>query len=93
MVNVVELLCTAGLPAMYTQVLTMQQLPAWQNYGYLALYNLAYMFDDLVMVAVAVTTLGHYKMQERQGRVLKLISGCAILLLGVVMLVRPEWLV
>ena len=36
-VNVVELLCTAGLPALYTQILTMQNLSALANYGYLAL--------------------------------------------------------
>src|SRR5690606_29783672 len=93
MVNIVELLCTAGLPALYTQILAMQELPIWQNYGYLALYNLAYMFDDGMMVALVVITLGRKKMQEKHGRILKLISGLAILLLGVVMLVKPEWLV
>ena len=31
LVNIVELLCTAGLPALYTQILNAQQLPQWQN--------------------------------------------------------------
>ncbi|MBX3423768.1 MAG: hypothetical protein KF752_19605 [Pirellulaceae bacterium] len=31
-VNLIELLCAAGLPALYTQILTIQDLPAWQNY-------------------------------------------------------------
>lgn len=92
MVNIIELLCTAGLPAMYTEILTMQQLPIWKNYAYLGLYNVAYMFDDGLMVAAVVVTLGHHKMQEQHGRVLKLISGTVILLLGLVMLVKPEWL-
>jgi hypothetical protein len=93
MVNVVELLCTAGLPALYTQVLTLQQLPAWQNYAYLFLYNLAYMFDDGLMVFAVVWTLGKHKLQEREGRVLKLISGLVILVLGLLMLFRPDWLI
>jgi glutaredoxin len=93
MVNIVELLCTAGLPALYTQILALQELPTWQNYAYLLLYNLAYMADDALMVAVVVVTLGRQKMQEKHGRVLKLISGLAILVLGVIMLVKPEWLV
>jgi hypothetical protein len=92
MVNIVELLCTAGLPALYTQILAMQQLPRWQDYAYLGLYNLAYMFDDSLMVALVVITLGRRKMQERGGRVLKLISGSAIIVLGLVLLFRPEWL-
>ncbi len=92
LVNLVELLCTAGLPALYTEVLTLQQLPWWKNYMYLGLYILAYMFDDALMVTVVVLTLGKRRMQENEGRWLKLISGLVIFLLGAVMLFRPDWL-
>jgi glutaredoxin len=92
LVNIIELLCTAGLPALYTQILTAQQLPSWQNYAYLLLYILAYMLDDSLMVGVVVVTLERHKLQERHGRWLKLISGLAILALGIVMLLRPDWL-
>lgn len=92
LVNMLELLCTAGLPALYTQILTVQQLPVWANYAYLLLYNAAYMFDDSLMVGLVVITMGHQKMQEAQGRWLKLISGTAIIVLGAIMLLRPEWL-
>jgi hypothetical protein len=93
LVNVVELLCTAGLPAMYTGILTLQNFPPWQNYAYLLLYITAYMFDDAMMVTLVVVTLGRHKLQERGGRVLKLISGIVILVLGTIMLLRPDWLV
>ena len=93
LVNIVELLCTAGLPALYTNVLTMQGYPAWKNYAYLALYNIAYMFDDSVMVIIAVITLGKRKLQEKEGRWLKLISGLLIFTLGVLMIFKPDWLV
>jgi glutaredoxin len=93
LVNTVELLCTAGLPALYAQILTLHELPQWQNYAYLALYNVAYMLDDAVMVAIVVITLSRTKLQERAGRWLKLLSGLVILMLGLVMLFRPGWLV
>lgn len=93
LVNLIELLCTAGFPAVYTQILTMQQLPAWQYYGYLGLYNLAYIFDDGLMVTIAVVTLSRQKLQERAGRWLKLASGMVMAGLGVVLLVAPEWLI
>lgn len=92
LVNIIELLCTAGLPAMYTGILTMQQLPTWQNYAYLLLYIVGYMFDDSLMVAVVVATLGKHRLQERGGRWLKLFSGGVILALGLTMLFKPEWL-
>ncbi|MBX3444564.1 MAG: hypothetical protein KF774_19340 [Planctomyces sp.] len=93
LVNIVELLCTAGLPAMYTGILTLQDYPVWKNYAFLLLYILGYMFDDALMVSVVVVTLGRHKLQERGGRILKLISGGVILTLGVLMLFKPEWLV
>ncbi len=92
LVNTVELLCTAGIPAIYTRVLTEQALPGWAYYGYLALYNLAYMADDSLMLAIAVVTLSGQKLQERGGRWLKLLSGMVMLALGLVLLLRPEWL-
>lgn len=93
LVNLVELLCTAGLPALYTQVLALREFPAWKNYAYLGLYILAYMFDDAVMVGIVVITLGKRRLQEREGRWLKLASGLVVLALGLVLLLRPDWLV
>lgn len=92
LVNMIELLCTAGFPAVYTQILALRRLPWWEYYGYLALYNVAYMFDDTVMVAIAVITLGRRKLQEREGRWLKLMSGLVMLGLGVVLIAKPDWI-
>jgi hypothetical protein len=92
LVNIIELLCTAGLPAMYTNILAQQGYSSITRYAYLALYVVAYMFDDGLMVAIVVLTLSKRKLQESQGRWLKLISGAAILLLGIIMLLKPELL-
>lgn len=92
LVNVVELLCTAGLPALYTNILSQQGYGPAGRYGYLFLYILAYMFDDSLMVAGVVWSLSRFKLQERGGRWLKLVSGSVVLLLGGVMLFKPEWL-
>jgi len=93
LVNIIELLCTAGLPALYTQILTYRQYPAWKNYAYLGLYNLAYMADDSLMVVVAVSSLSRRRLQEREGRWLKLLSGLVVVCLGLLLLFRPDWLV
>jgi hypothetical protein len=92
LVNTIELLCTAGLPAVYTHILTLQQLPWWAYYGYLGLYNVAYMLDDSVMLVIAVITLSRRKLQEAAGRWLKLVSGVVMLALGLVLIAKPEWL-
>lgn len=92
MVNLVELLCTAGLPAVYTQVLSSQELSRAGYHLYLGLYTAAYVFDDGLMLGVATITLSRHKLQERGGRWLKLLSGLVMLALGLTLIVRPEWL-
>jgi len=93
LVNLIELLCTAGFPALYTQILSLRHMPPWEYYGYLALYNLAYIFDDSLMVAIAVMTLSHTKLQNRAGSWLKLVSGVVMAALGAVLLIHPGWLI
>ncbi len=91
-VNTVELLCTAGLPALYTAVLAQQGVSSGERLAWLGLYILAYMADDALMVGVAVAALGRGKMTARAGRVLKGLSGAVMLALGAVLLWRPQWL-
>jgi hypothetical protein len=91
-VNVVELLCTAGLPAIYTAVLTQTDLSPLAHYAYLGLYILGYVADDSVMVAMAVMALGSRKLTEHAGRWLKLVSGVVMLTLGAVLIWWPAWL-
>lgn len=87
MVQVVEFLCTSGFPALFTRILTLRQLDTASYYGYLLLYNLAYMFDDVVVLAIGVTTLSHRRLQDKEGRWLKLISGLVMVGLGVYLIV------
>lgn len=88
LVQIVELLCTSGFPALYTRILTLHQLDSLSYYGYLLLYNLAYMFDDFVILGIGVVTLSQQRLQEKEGRRLKLISGLVMLGLGVYLLIR-----
>jgi glutaredoxin len=92
LVQGVEVLCTAGLPALYTGILTMHQLEGWLYYGYLLLYNAAYMFDDVIVLGIGAVTLSRRRLQEREGRWLKLVSGLVMVGLGIVLIAKPEWL-
>lgn len=93
LVNMIELVCTAGLPAVYTQVLAAHHLDRAGYYGYLLLYNIAYIIDDALMVGIVVYTLSHYKLGERYGRWLKLVSGGVIAGLGALLVFAPHLLV
>lgn len=89
-VNLVELGCTIGLPAVYTRVLSLRtDLGPWRRAGYLALYNLAYVVPLAVIVAVFALTLRRVVLSERGARILKGISGALLVLFGAVFLLAP----
>lgn len=90
LVNFLELLCTAGLPALYTKILTNQSLTSVQYYGYLALYNVAYIIDDALMVALAIVGVRKAKLNVVQGQWLKLVSGVVIFLLALFLILEPS---
>lgn len=83
LVQVVELLCTSGFPALYTRILTMHHLDYWRYYGYLLLYDIAYMFDDIIVLAIGVITLSQRRLREQEGKWLKLINGLIMLGLAI----------
>lgn len=91
-VNIVELLCSAGLPAVYTQVLSYTKLSSWQYYAYLVLYILIFMLDDLFVFFTAMITLKAVGLEGKYSRYSHLIGGILILAIGLLMLLKPEWL-
>lgn len=90
--NFYELLCTAGFPMVYTRLLTLKVPDPAQHLLYLALYNLIYILPLLLIVFAFVRTLGARKLSEREGRLLKLLSGLMMLGLGMLLLLAPQWL-
>lgn len=86
LVQFVELMCTSGFPALFTRILTQHELDGANYYGYLLLYDLAYMLDDLLILAVGVITLSQRRLQEKEGRLLKLLSGLVMVGLGIYLL-------
>jgi hypothetical protein len=88
--NFYELLCTAGFPMVFTRLLTLHETGGAARYGYLALYNLIYVLPLVAIVVVFARTLGARKLGEREGRLLKLLSGLMMLELGALLLVAPE---
>ncbi len=90
--NGYELLCTAGFPMVFTRILTLRALPTAEYYAYLALYNAVYVTPLFAIVVAFAWTLGSRKLSEREGHLLKLLSGLMMAGLGVVLLMAPAWL-
>lgn len=91
-VSLVEFSCTAGFPVLWTNLLISQQVTTATFVALLLLYMLIYQLDELAIFLVAVVTLKGSKLEEKQGRILKLIGGMLMFTLAVVMLINPAWM-
>lgn len=87
-INSVEFLCSAALPAMYTHILALMDLSSAAYYGYIALYVLFFMLDDLVIFGLAAFAVQGV-LDTRYAAFSRAAGGVVLLGLGVWMLMRP----
>ena len=91
-VNMVELCCSIGFPLTFTKILTSWQLPTLSYYFYLIIYIICYMLDDFLIFVFAVSTLKITQASEKYLKFIKLFSGIILLILGLLMIIKPELL-
>jgi cytochrome c biogenesis protein CcdA/glutaredoxin len=86
-VSLLETPCTAGFPVLWTGLLDANGVHAAGAALLFGLYMVPFLLDELVVFTVAVVTLRATKLQERHGRLLKLVGGTMMLALAVTVLV------
>ena len=88
--SLVEFSCTAGFPMLWTNLLTAQGVTTATFVLLLILYMVIYQIDEIIIFTGAVVGLRASKLEEKQGRILKLFGGMLMLVLAIVMLVNPS---
>jgi len=88
-VNSVEFVCSSAIPAVFTQVLALRGLSTLEYYGYILLYVLFFMLDDLVIFGLAAFTVSG-GLGDKYARYCKLIGGAIMLILGIMLLFFPK---
>ena len=91
LVNLAELLCTAGFPAIYTAALARLEPGPIAAYGYLTVYMTGYVLPSTSVAIGAVALLSSPHLTTDAGRWLKLLSGLAMLGLAGSMLLPGGW--
>ncbi|MHA1539776.1 MAG: hypothetical protein ACTSXQ_04810 [Alphaproteobacteria bacterium] len=88
-VNAMEFVCSAAIPAIFTNVLANANISSAAHYGYILLYDIFYMLDDFVIFGIAVFAINKYAGDD-YAKVCKLIGGVILVLLGTLMVFFPE---
>ncbi len=91
-VNLVELICSAGLPAVYTQVLALNEMARWQYYLYILIYIFFFMLDDLFIFFIAMITLEMTGITTKYAKISRLVGGLIMLAIGLMLIFKPGWL-
>ncbi len=92
LVNLVELICSAGFPVVYLQILSLTPMPFWHYYLYILLYIFIFMLDDIIIFVAAMLTLQMMGVTGGYKRFTNLIGGVLMLIIGVLLIVKPGWL-
>jgi len=84
-VNAVEFVCSAAIPAVFTQVLSLSNLSTFQYYAYILLYDVFFMFDDLIIFGTAAFALTS-RLGDRYAKYSRPVGATILIILGVLLL-------
>lgn len=91
-VNMIELLCSLGLPVMYTEILGLNNLSSFEYGFYIFIYMLFFLIDDLIIFFIAMKTFKVKGISNKYMKYSHLIGGIIMLLIGIIMVVKPNWI-
>jgi hypothetical protein len=84
-VNSVEFLCSAAIPAVFTQVLSLASLSTFQHYSYILLYVFFFMLDDAIIFGTAAFALTS-RLGDRYAKYSRPVGATILIILGVLLL-------
>ena len=91
-VNIVELACSAGLPVMFIEILSMNNPTVIEKIIYIGLYMIFFLIDDFIVFFVAIKTMEITGFSTKYGKLSKIVGGILLLMIGLLLIFKPEWL-
>ena len=91
-VNIIELLCSLGLPVMFSEILAVNDISKTGQILYSLLYVFFFLIDDIIVFIIAMKTLEIKAISNKFGKYSHLIGGLIMLIIGLLMILKPEWL-
>ncbi len=91
-VNLIELACSAGLPLVFTELLALNHTSNFMRFLYTLVYIFFFLIDDLVVFFIAMITMKITGISTKYNKYSHLIGGLIMLLIGILLILKPEWL-
>jgi len=92
-VNIIEFACSIGIPQTFTKILEINQLDLWKTQAMMLIYIFSYMIDDFIVFGVALYSFDKIGITEKYSKYCQFIGGVLMIVLGLILLFKREWLV
>ena len=91
-INIVELACSAGLPLVFSELLTINNISGINALLYILIYILFFLIDDIIVFTIAVITMTSNGISSRFNKYSHLVGGIIMLIIGLLLILKPGWL-
>ena len=91
-VNIIELMCSIGIPLLFTQILAMNNLSTFSYMIYMFIYIFFFLIDDIVIFIISMVTLKVTGLSTKYTKYSHLIGGIIMLIIGLLLIIKPELL-
>ena len=89
-VNIIELMCSIGIPLLFTQILAMNDLSTFNYMIYMLIYILFFLIDDIIVFVISMITLKVTGVSTKYTKYSHLIGGIIMLVIGLLLIIKPE---
>lgn len=91
-INLIELACSLGFPVIFTSLLAFNHVTGLTKFIYLLIYIIFYMIDDMAVFTISMITLNATGITNKYNKACKIISAIIMLIIGIILLLKPDWL-
>ena len=91
-VNIIELMCSIGIPLLFTQILAMNNLSTFSYMIYMFIYIFFFLIDDIVIFVISMVTLKVTGLSTKYTKYSHLVGGIIMLIIGLLLIIKPELL-
>ena len=77
---------------LFSSILAINNIHGFTAFVYTLLYILFFLLDDIIVFVIAMLTLKVSGISNKYSKYSKLIGGILMLIIGVLLIVKPEWI-
>ena len=85
-------MCSIGIPLIFTQIISMNGLSAFEYGLYMFIYIFFFLLDDIIVFALAMRTKKIVAISTKYSKYSHLLAGILMILIGILLVIKPELL-